>query len=360
MRSISFKTEITDKPKEWAEDFSRKDLMFLKGTAVYSGTNLNGADISREELKKSYSTLLGKPVRIFPFMGKPTGHGLQNDNTFSENVKSIGFVGDTSLFENKDKDRLEVVFEAGIWQNYYPEIAQTMRELYEENDLKFSVEFETDEDIGEDGIRHCYNINFTGICVVKNPAYRDAMALEVAEEKGGENLSKAQGTGEGQTPENEGATTQEAQETVAKLKKQLEESGNKLKEYEKKISELESEKAKQLQTKKESESEWEKAYNELKKEFETQKETLDSIMLEKLGNERVEQLSKYGEVKEKPEDLAKLTTEEYLELVLERSQQLAEQENKGEPEETAIPYFQTKSKPGSSFKENLKDLLFNI
>lgn len=318
MRFDVTKLEVLDKapvrdgkPFEVA-GWSDKDLMYIRAVAVREGVNLNGARFERDDLERASDGFSGKPIRILFDNNNPTGHGYdRTTNTFSELVKDIGVIEWSYGYINPDDDTYEIEVFGVIWQKYHPEIAMRLRQLHRDNNLKFSFEAILDYEVMSDSTRRCFNINFTGLTVVENPAEPKAKSVMVAEllKEGGyimeEQLKKA--LEELASVKTELATAKKEAEEVASLREEVANLNGTVKT---------------LTAEKEA----------LTAERDTLKSAAEQAEVAKKGEERKAKLAKFGEVAETAEDLGKLTAEEFvtkLEAAVENYKPTATTENAG-------------------------------
>lgn len=179
------------------------DLMRVICFGTHEGVNLNKTEFPREVLLNSYKSFIDKPLVLLPdSSGEPTGHGF-NFKTHSFDTKNRKFIGhivdakpcivsgdsiniaedDDEAVDFLDKDgELRIICTAIVYKLYMAEFAETLERLHSEGNLKFSMEGVVDYEVSEDGIKHCTNINFTGLAVVQNPAFENSYSLEVAED----------------------------------------------------------------------------------------------------------------------------------------------------------------------------------
>lgn len=182
-------------------DINDGDLMRLVGFATHEGINSNGTKFRREILQKDFSSLLNKPLRILTdYFNRPTGHGFnRNTKKFSKDILNIGHItkvvpvlvdeNDQILCEvnNLEEDlpdgNYRLLFEAVLYKEYYNEISEVLVNLHESKQLKFSIEANINYELAENDIKDCTSIKFTGLSIVKNPAFEKAFSILVAEEE---------------------------------------------------------------------------------------------------------------------------------------------------------------------------------
>lgn len=180
------------------------DLLNLICYATHEGVNLNGTEFTRQILFECYKSFEDKPLVVVPNMlGEPTGHGFDFVNRkFKNNErKVVGHIVESSLcmvngeevnfidgIENpEDLDTLigemRVICRIVVYKHYMQDVAQMIVRLHNEHNLKFSMEGLMDADMTDDGIKHCTDIQFTGLAIVQNPAFEHSYSLDVAEEE---------------------------------------------------------------------------------------------------------------------------------------------------------------------------------
>ncbi len=181
------------------------DLLNILCFATHEGINLNGTEFSRDILMKCYASFVDKPlVMVSSASGEPTGHGFnfltrkfdEKDRKYVGHVKSAtpcivkADGGFTELSEVKDvsefasaEGEMRVMCELVVYKYYLNEVADTLVRLHNNGNLMFSMEGLMDCAISDDGIRHCTDIQFTGLAIVKKPAFENSYSLEVAEDE---------------------------------------------------------------------------------------------------------------------------------------------------------------------------------
>lgn len=182
-----------------------KDLLNILCFATHEGVNMNGTEFSREILMSCYQSFVDKPVVIVSnFAGDPTGHGFnfltrqfnEKDRRYIGHVKRAvpcvvkddgGFVefaeGQNASEFASAEGEMRVMCELVVYKRYLNEVADTLVRLHNEGNLKFSMEGLMDCAVGDDGIKHCTDIQFTGLAIVKSPAFENSYSLEVAEDE---------------------------------------------------------------------------------------------------------------------------------------------------------------------------------
>ena len=291
--------QVVDKRPEHVElgEWSDKDLMFIQGIAVREGVNANNALFERDDLSKTANTLTGKPLKIRFVHNNPTGHGYDRQTgIFDEIVKPIGAIHYAWPNESDD-GKLQVVFEAVVWQVYYPEVANRLRQLHREGNLKFSIEASRDEEVTPEGYRRQFNILFHGLCVVANPAEAKATSLMVAELI------------------NEGGKKVDYEKLYNELLNKFNEQGNQLAlvSKDKELAEKDRDELKTQATEvAEKVIDLEGQLKEVTAEKDNFKNQIEQAEKESLGAERLVKLQKYGEVTETAKELAELDREAWV------------------------------------------------
>ena len=343
MQSCEILPKITDKMEN--AGFDDRDVMAIRAVALYEGVNANGALIERDDLEKAIPTFIGKPVRILFDGENPTGHGYDRETkTFSPLVANIGFIHWAYGVENEEKGRYEAIVEIVVWQKYFPEIATRLRELHREGDLKFSFEAERDFDITPEGYRRCYNILFTGIAIVQKPAFSEARSLMVAEilNKGGFDMEDIKKLLESIQEKVGAEIAEQFKENLGVLNDKISELEGKLETANTEVSDLKAELAERDGTIKELEADRDKY-----------KDIVETAEKEKLGKERLEKLSKYGEVKKSAEELAEMEKSEFVDLLAEMVENYKPTEEIAEEEGAMGVPFEKTSKSKVDRKEKL-------
>ncbi|MGE6227624.1 hypothetical protein [Paenibacillus chitinolyticus] len=299
--------------------YEDQDIMFIKAVAITEGVNANDALFERADLERAKRSFVGKPLKIRYVNENPTGHGYDpKTNTFDEIVKAIGVIHDVEAQfvkpdgtinyywydENDDQPgTYQLVVYMGVWQKYYPEIANRLRQLHSEGNLKFSIEAEREFDITPEGYRRCFNIVFNGLAVVKNPAFENARSMVVAEllNEGGKNKMDFEKMYQELSAKYDALVAQNALDVKAKeiAEKALEASEGKVTELSETVVTLQGD----LKT--------------AQAERDGYKTTVEQAEKVKVGAERLEKLSKYGEVSKTPDELAEMSKDAYLSLLEE-------------------------------------------
>lgn len=303
---------------EIAED-TNNDLMRAKVFACHEGINGNGTEFTRQTLQRCYKSLIDKTVVIvLDCDNLPSGHGYDFiAHKFDEKArKHIGHITDAypcvvtednKIIRLKDGDLAQIedgnipngeyriICELVLNKQYEPQLCRTLLELHSKNQLNFSMECLADYVVSEDGIKHCTNIHFTGLCIVKRPAFANSYSIEIGEQKGDNTLEFEK-------------MYKEATERIEKLvaeKNKLQNDFDKI-VLEKENSETNlREEICQLKT---NVAELEAQTNLLK----TYKEKVENAEKLEIGKNRKEKLAKYGKVVESEQELAELSQEDYL------------------------------------------------
>jgi len=183
---------------------SEEDDLTIVGYIVGSEVNKNGLYVPPQLLQASAGYFYGRPLRILPnpLTLKPTGHGLdKTTGKFSKNVQNIGTVTSSSFVTVADDETVEeyypndifddnkdyrILFEAKVWKEYYPELADIILKLHREGNLRFSFEAKVNYETTQENIRVATAFKGIGISIVENPAFDGAKSLFVAEQEGKE------------------------------------------------------------------------------------------------------------------------------------------------------------------------------
>lgn len=273
------------------------DFLLLEGVAFHNGVNSNGAYIELSEAKKGVGTFNHKPIRLLWDGYNPTGHGYNpSNNTFSDKVNNIGYIFDAFVDEGRD-EQYKAVVRAVVWKKYYPEIAERLVELHSEGNLKFSIEADRDYEENKDHTRRCYNLNFRGLSIVKNPAWADTRSLMVAEDEATADT----------TQDVQEETLQEEQPKQAEPKQEKKEAAPKVtakpnENFEEAFIELKEENIRMKQQ-----------INELTNSALTYQTIVEQYQIEKVGNERFEKVSKFVDSPKSVEELGKMDSTEFVE-----------------------------------------------
>ena len=284
--------------------YDANDLLVIEGVAFHSGTNSNGAVIFKEDAKKDIGTMVGKPLRVL-WQGKPTGHGYNKmSNTFDKNVMNIGYIHNAEIVDDNNEDYHAEV-QAIMWRKYYPEIAEKLIELDKNDELKFSIEAERKVEVLKNGDRRCFDNNFTGLAMVANPAWDKSKSFMVAEDENNITQETTQKTTQENTTDSH---KQESNNQNIKDKEALIDVKFQLIESQKENENLTKELLK---------------YQKIAKDYETKEK----------GQQRLEKLSKYGEVKEDIETLGQLDDIEFVKKLEAFVDEYAKNINKNQEED---------------------------
>ena len=297
------------------------DLMKIRCYGTHEGINANGVDFNRQILSHSYESFIDKPVIISADKSQmPTGHAydykkkkyLSNKRTqighiihaYPVIVKADGTV--ERVWNDDDVERLDgeyrIVCELVVYKHYFKDIADNLALLHLNHDLKFSMESIVDYVVGEDGIKRCTSIHFTGLAVVQNPAFERAISLMVAEEE--EETMDFEQMYNDLKSEHDEIVAQKAvldaeKETWASEKSTLE-------------TELNASKEEAIGLKAELAE-----ANATIEELNTYKEKVESAEKMAVGQERFDKLSKYCEPTKTVEELAELSKNEFVDILAE-------------------------------------------
>lgn len=303
---------------EIAEDID-SDLMRAKVFACHEGINGNGTEFTRQTLQECYKSLIDKTVVIvLDCDNLPSGHGYDFiTHKFDEKArKHIGHItdaypcvvtednkiirlkdGDLALIEdgNIPNGEYRIICELVLNKQYEPELCQTLLELHSKGQLLFSMECLADYTVGNDGIKHCTNIHFTGLCIVKRPAFANSYSIEIGEQKGDFTLE----------------FEKMYKEATERLENLVAEKTELQTEYDKVVAEKDTVET----TLREEVCKLKTDIAELEaqvKALEVYKEKVENAEKLELGKTRKEKLAKYGDVVESEQELAELTQEDYL------------------------------------------------
>lgn len=303
----NFSGKIVDQKPDHIEiaGYNDRDIMLIQAVAVHDGLNENGALFLKDDLQRAEGTLRGKPLKIRFVSDGPTGHGYDPEtNTFDELVQCIGFINDSWGYVSDETGRYEVEVWICMWQKYYPEIAGALRQLHAEGNLKFSIEAERDFEITEEGYRRCYNINFTGLCVVKNPAFTGARSKMVAEIlnhiEGGSSTVNFEEKYNEMVIKNEALSSE-----LATVKEQLNEATTQIEDAKSELASTKEELVTITGTLKDATT-----------ELDALKSAQEQAEKEALGKERQDKLAKYG-VEKSVEELAELSKDQFVDELAE-------------------------------------------
>ena len=176
-----------------------QDLMRIKCFGCHEGINENGTEFPREVLKESYRTFIDKPIVISAdSKNMPTGHAYDHKRKrfIEEKRKYIGHIidaypcivtqdGEIILISDDEEitadGEYRIICEFVVYKRYMSEIATALEMLHNNDNLNFSMESIVDYYLSEDGVKHCTKIQFTALTIVKNPAFKNSISLEIAE-----------------------------------------------------------------------------------------------------------------------------------------------------------------------------------
>lgn len=180
------------------------DLMKIRCFGTHEGLNENGTIFTREMLLECFPTFIDKPlVLVQDGNGLPTGHAFDFQKlTFDENARAhVGHIVNAfpcivdhagSIYDVSNKPieefpdgEFRIICDLVLYKYYLKEVSEIILDLHLNGMLNFSMEGLMDCNIDNAGIRHCIQIQFTGLAIVKRPAFRNAYSLEVAEEREG-------------------------------------------------------------------------------------------------------------------------------------------------------------------------------
>ena len=297
-----------------------QDLMRVKCFACHEGVNENGTEFTRDVLKDSYKSFIDKPIIISAdSRGMPTGHAYdRKTNKFIEkNRKYIGHIvdaypcivtdaGEIILPDENGKlqsdGEYRIICEFVVYKRYMSKVADIISLLQENEVLFFSMESVIDYFETPDKVKHCTKIHFTGLAIVKNPAFKHSFGLEVAEKEEMDLEYKEmyeEANARIETLIQEKTKIENDYETVVRERTTFEQENITLKdelaEAKKKIADTQSKVDELL----------------------PYKEKVEAAEKLKVGEERLEKLKKYGDVDKTAEELAELTKEEFADMVLE-------------------------------------------
>lgn len=331
------------------------DLMFIKCFATTEGKNLNGTYFSRRLLARSYQTFLDKPLVIVPsYLGEPTGHGYDfiNKRFKNDERKVVGHIVNVDLCVVSDSEEIRILNDDDIYsdrylsfdgelrvlctvvvyQHYLTEVADVIRNLHDQHRLNFSMEGLMDATEGNDGVKYADDITFTGLAIVKNPAFVNSYSLEVAEildNKGGvvmaeSNKNQNQNQNNQNNQDNSGATvTKEKYGALLQKYNDLLEKYNALKEQKSGGSSNSGSDSKSQDTKASVDmaNKYTEALEEIAelksqiKELTPFKERIETAEKLQVGKDRLERLSKLSKVDVTAEQLAEMSEAEYIEML---------------------------------------------
>ena len=180
------------------------DLMKIRCFGTHEGVNENGTDFPRDMLLECYPTFIDKPlILVQDSFGLPTGHGFNFQNgTFDNKIRlHVGHITNAfpcivddsgNIFDVTGQDSSEfpegefrIICDLVLYKYYLTEVSEIILDLHLNGMLNFSMEGLMDYFVDENNIKHCTNIQFTGLAIVKRPAFVNSHSLEVAEKKQG-------------------------------------------------------------------------------------------------------------------------------------------------------------------------------
>jgi hypothetical protein len=248
----------------------------------------------------------------------PNGHGFDyKKKTFSSKdrkqighivnaypciVDSEGKIHDVSYMEeqNYPDGEFRIICDLVVYKSYESEIAELLAKLHILKNLKFSMESICNYVITDDGIKHCTSIHFTGLSIVKTPAFENSYSLEVAEKE--ENLMDFEKL---YNEEHARVETLVAEKTTLEAEKTT----------------LSAEKTKlenDLVTVNEELAEAKGKLVEANAEIDTlkpYKEKIENAEKLEVGQKRLDKLSKYGYKEKTAQELAEVSNEDYISLL---------------------------------------------
>ena len=351
------------------------DLLIVTCFATHEGVNANGTEFTRQVLADCYKSFVDKPLVLVPnVFGEPTGHGFDFINR-KFNIKDRKIVGhiqssDLCIYNEikggsvellGENDNLEefinrfgemrVICKIVVYKHYLTEVTQMITRLHNEGKLKFSMEGLIDSFTSEDGVKHCTDIQFTGLAIVENPAFKNSYSLDVAEEEEkGEKMdyekmyNELKAKYDALVKEKSGSTKKEEKPEGGTSEDKKKKNG---------CAEIDVEKYESLVNKVAD------LTNEVAS-LKPYKEAAEKAEALKIGKKRLDTLTKFGYEEKSAEELAEINYEEYaslLEKTVEASTQVTEETAETKPGVQGVLHHNTTSK--SDF-ESLKDILAEI
>ena len=351
------------------------DLLIVTCFATHEGVNANGTEFTRQVLADCYKSFVDKPLVLVPnVFGEPTGHGFDFINR-KFNIKDRKIVGhiqssDLCIYNEikggsvellGENDNLEefinrfgemrVICKIVVYKHYLTEVTQMITRLHNEGKLKFSMEGLIDSFTSEDGVKHCTDIQFTGLAIVENPAFKNSYSLDVAEEEEkGEKMdyekmyNELKAKYDALVKEKSGSTKKEEKPEGGTSEDKKKKTGCAAVDVEKyeslvnKVADLTNEVA----------------------SLKPYKEAAEKAEALKIGKKRLDTLTKFGYEEKSAEELAEINYEEYaslLEKTVEASTKVTEETAETKPGVQGVLHHNTTSK--SDF-ESLKDILAEI
>lgn len=299
------------------------DLMRIKCFGTHEGVNFNNVEFPRSVLMTSYLSFVDKPVVIVnDKFNMPTGHGYdyKKQKYNEKDRKYIGHIvnaypvivkpnGEFDRFYCNDieidkvQGELRIVCDLVVYKKYMKEIADNLALLHMKKKLKFSMESVVDYVEGDDGVKHCTKIHFTGLCVVENPAFKNSTGLLVAEEQEEKLMDFEQMYND---------LNSNYQALVAEKATLTADKANLTAEKESLQAELDTARE-DLATEKGKVADAQASIEELK----TYKEKVEAAERQAIGEERYEKLKKYGEPKQTKEELAEMDKASFVDVLAE-------------------------------------------
>ena len=351
------------------------DLLIVTCFATHEGVNANGTEFTRQVLADCYKSFVDKPLVLVPnVFGEPTGHGFDFINR-KFNIKDRKIVGhiqssDLCIYNEikggsvellGENDNLEefinrfgemrVICKIVVYKHYLTEVTQMITRLHNEGKLKFSMEGLIDSFTSEDGVKHCTDIQFTGLAIVENPAFKNSYSLDVAEEEEkGEKMdyekmyNELKAKYDALVKEKSGSTKKEEKPEGGTSEDKKKKNG---------CAEIDVEKYESLVNKVAD------LTNEVAS-LRPYKEAAEKAEALKIGKKRLDTLTKFGYEEKSAEELAEINYEEYaslLEKTVEASTRVTEETAETKPGVQGVLHHNTTSK--SDF-ESLKDILAEI
>ena len=330
-----------------------QDLMRIKCFGCHEGINENGTEFTRDALKNSYKTFIDKPIVISTdTKNMPTGHAYDRKKKkfIEEKRKYIGHIIDAYpcivtkdnniVLITDDEDisidgEYRIICEFVVYKRYMSDIADILTFLHNNDNLNFSMESIVDYYLSEDGVKHCTKIQFTALTIVKNPAFKNSISLEISERE--ENLMDFEKMYE---------------EASARIETLIQEKTKFENDYETVVREREV-KETEITTLKEELASVKADLAEANATIENltpYKEKCETAEKLQVGAQRLEKLQKYGEVDKTAEELAEISKEEYADMLLEMAENYKPTADNGF---IGVPYVDSKN-------ANRKDQLMEI
>ena len=351
------------------------DLLIVTCFATHEGVNANGTEFTRQVLADCYKSFVDKPLVLVPnVFGEPTGHGFDfiNRKFNTKDRKIVGHIqssdlciynelkgGSVELLGENDNleefinrfGEMRVVCKIVVYKHYLTEVTQMITRLHNEGKLKFSMEGLIDSFTSEDGVKHCTDIQFTGLAIVENPAFKNSYSLDVAEEEEkGEKMdyekmyNELKAKYDALVKEKSGSTKKEEKPEGGTSEDKKKKTGCAAVDVEKyeslvnKVADLTNEVA----------------------SLKPYKEAAEKAEALKVGKKRLDTLTKFGYKEKSAEELAEINYEEYaslLEKTVEASTKVTGKTAETKPKVQGVLHHNTTSK--SDF-ESLKDILAEI